>query len=161
MTKNERLKYLRKDVLHLTLEKFGEPLDLQKSSLSSIENGKVLTDKVARAVCKHYNVNPEWLSEGTGEIFQPVDRREKIRAWAEDALQGEPDTFKYKFVAMLTELPDEWWSALEKKALELFREEDPEGAKAIEDEVEEYRRQLELEKSREESSSHSRASGEE
>jgi len=160
MTKNERVKYLRKDVLDLTLEKFGEPLDMKKNSLSAIENGRPLTEKVARAICRHYNVNPEWLSEGTGEIFLPADRRQRIQAWAEQALQDAPDSFKYKFVAMLTELPDEWWAALEKKALELFREEDPEGAKVIEDEVEEYRRELELEKSQEASSSPSHASGE-
>lgn len=160
MTKNERVKYLRKDVLNLTLEKFGEPLDMKKNSLSAIENGRPLTEKAARAICRHYNVNPEWLLEGTGEIFLPIDRTEKIKAWAEHALQDAPDSFKYKFVAMLTELPDEWWEVLEKKALELFREEDPDGARAIEDEVEEYRRQLELEKSREESSSRSLASGE-
>ena len=35
----ERIRYLRKDLLNLTLDKFGDKLGLKKSTLSTIENG--------------------------------------------------------------------------------------------------------------------------
>lgn len=161
MTEAERIKYLRKDVLGLTLGEFGRRMDVSAGTLSPVETGKnPVSPKMRRTICATYNVNEEWLISGQGDIFVSADRRQKLQEWAERALKDAPDSFKYKFVAMLTELPDEWWEVLEKKALEIFHDEDPDGARAIADEVEEYRRQLELEKSREESSSRSLASGE-
>ncbi len=131
MTANERLKFLRKDSLHYSLEKFGERLGVQKSTLSAIENGSTLTDKMVKAICREYGVNEEWLVSGEGEMFAPVDRKTKLLAWADKVLADSPDSFRWKFVSLLTELPDEWWEVLEEKALEIFAEEDPAGAAAI------------------------------
>lgn len=160
-TEGERIKYIRKDILHLTLDKFGERFGVKKSILSSIENGNaVVTDQMRKSICIAYGISEEWLRSGTGDIYAAQDRKEKLTAWVNNVLSGSPDSFRCRFIALLSELPDEWWNVLEQKALEIFREENPEGAKAIEDEVAEFRRQLELEKSREESSSRSLASGE-
>lgn len=67
---NERLKELRKEHLHLTLEKFGEPLGVKHSALSHLENGKnKLTDQMILSICRTYNVNEEWLRTGNGKVF--------------------------------------------------------------------------------------------
>lgn len=69
MTSNERVKLLR-NTLNLSQEKFGERLGMKKSSISTIEKGvNNLTDIVAKAICREFNVDYFWLTEGEGEMF--------------------------------------------------------------------------------------------
>lgn len=73
MTQGERVKEIRKS-LNLTLEKFGEPLGVGKTAISNIErNMRNLTEQMLKAICREYGVNEEWLKNGTGEMFIPVD----------------------------------------------------------------------------------------
>lgn len=70
---NERLKELRKEHLHLTLEKFGEPLGVKHNTVSQLENGKnKLTDQMILLICRTYNVNEKWLRTGNGPVFQDL-----------------------------------------------------------------------------------------
>lgn len=70
MTVGERIKDLRTNLLDLTLEKFGEKLGVQKSAISKIEKGeRKLTEQMAKSICREYNVNYFWLTEGDGEPF--------------------------------------------------------------------------------------------
>lgn len=127
----DRIKDLRK-MLKLTQEEFGARIGLKKNSLSQIESKKnSLSPQNVLAVCREYGVNEKWLVSGEGEMFAPVDRKTKLLAWADKVLADSPDSFRWKFVSLLTELPDEWWEVLEEKALEIFAEEDPAGAAAI------------------------------
>lgn len=69
MKKGERVKILRKS-LHLTLEKFGDRLGLKNNTISAIETGRNnLTDSLAKLICREYNVNYLWLTEGVGEMI--------------------------------------------------------------------------------------------
>lgn len=75
---NERLKELRKEHLHLTLEKFGESLGVKNSAISKLENGRTnLTDQMILAICRTYNVNEEWLRNGTGPVFKDVPEEDE------------------------------------------------------------------------------------
>ena len=71
---NERIKEVRKS-LGLTLEKFGKSLGVTKVAISNIENGnRGVTDQMFLSVCRVYNVNEDWLRNGTGEMFnKPSD----------------------------------------------------------------------------------------
>ena len=61
MTHGERVKEIRK-TLNLTLEKFGEKLGVGKTAISNIEKGnRNLTDQMAKAICREYNVNYDYL----------------------------------------------------------------------------------------------------
>jgi transcriptional regulator with XRE-family HTH domain len=76
---NTRLKELRKEHLHLTLEKFGEPLGVTKSALSNLENGnRSLTDQMLLLICRTYNVNEEWLRTGNGPVFQELPEEDEF-----------------------------------------------------------------------------------
>lgn len=76
---NERLKELRKEHLHLTLEKFGEPLGVKHAALSHLENGKnKLTDQMILLICRTYNVNEEWLRTGNGPVFQELPEEDEF-----------------------------------------------------------------------------------
>ncbi len=69
MTQGDRVKLLRKS-LNLTLEKFGEKLGVGKTAISLIENGKnSLTEAMSKSICREYNVDYFWLTEGKGEMF--------------------------------------------------------------------------------------------
>lgn len=75
MTQGERIKELRK-ALDLTLEKFGERLGVGKTAISKLEKGeRNLTDQMCKSICREFNVNEEWLRDGTGdmEAIKPDD----------------------------------------------------------------------------------------
>ena len=72
MTQGERVNQIRK-TLDLTLEKFGEKLGVQKSSISEIEKDRVaLSDQMAKSICREYNVNYDYLMYGEGEMFDDL-----------------------------------------------------------------------------------------
>lgn len=70
MTVGERVKELRKNILGLSMEAFGEKLGVKKAAISNIENGnRNLTEQMAKSICREYRVNYFWLTEGDGEPF--------------------------------------------------------------------------------------------
>lgn len=69
MNVGERVKMIRKEK-KLTQESFGERLGTTKNNISMIESGKNnLTEAMAKAICREFNVDYFWLTEGTGEMF--------------------------------------------------------------------------------------------
>ena len=72
MTQGERIKKIRK-ALGLTQEKFGKQLGMKSNSISQLEKGvNNLTDQMARAICREYNVNYDYLIYGNGEMFNKL-----------------------------------------------------------------------------------------
>ncbi len=66
---NERIKELRKK-LGLTLEKFGDRVGVTKVAISNIEKGnRNVTEQMFKSVCREFNVNEEWLRNGSGDMF--------------------------------------------------------------------------------------------
>lgn len=64
MTPNDRVRILRKE-LGLSQRSFGEKLGIKVSSVSTIENGvNKLTEMMAKAICRTFNVDYLWLTEG-------------------------------------------------------------------------------------------------
>ena len=65
----DRLKELRKQ-LGLTMEEFGSKLGVRKTTISSLENGvNNFTEQMILSICNVYNVNEQWLRNGTGDMF--------------------------------------------------------------------------------------------
>lgn len=72
MTQGERVREIRK-AMGLTLEKFGEKLGVGRGAISAIEIGRRnLTDQMAKAICREYNVNNLYLQTGKGEMFNAL-----------------------------------------------------------------------------------------
>ena len=66
---NDRIKELRK-TLGLSQESFGEKIGITKSSVSGFENGsRNPSEQTIKSICREYNVDYFWLTEGTGEMF--------------------------------------------------------------------------------------------
>lgn len=117
MTVGERVRLLRKKYLHLTQENLGEPLGLTRANIANIEAGRIsVTDRVIIALCDKFNVNEEWLRSGTGEIFVELSREEEIAEFIGCVLAEKEDSFKKRYIDMLSKLDDDGWAALERVA---------------------------------------------
>lgn len=77
MTVNERIKEIRKS-LDLTLDKFGERIGVKKAAVSRWENGDKIADRMILSICREFNVNEDWLRNGTGEMFLQRDKLQII-----------------------------------------------------------------------------------
>ena len=121
-TLNERVKLLRK-TLDLTMEKFGDRLGVKKNSISQIESGKnALTEQMIKSICREFDVDEEWLRNGTGSMFIERTRDEEIAKFIGTIQSVEDDSFMKKFISMLAKLDESEWVLLEKMALKLTKE---------------------------------------
>lgn len=65
----ERLKLLRK-TLKLNQNEFGQKINLSGAQIGSYETGRRdLTTRSIEDICREFNVNKDWLINGTGEMF--------------------------------------------------------------------------------------------
>ena len=121
-TLNERVKLLRK-TLDLTMEKFGEKIGVKKSAISLIESGKnSLTEQMIKSICREFDVDEEWLRNGTGSMFIERTRDEEIANFIGTIQSVDDDSFMKKFISMLAKLDESEWKLLEKMALRLTKE---------------------------------------
>lgn len=106
---NERVKQLRKS-LGLSGEKFGERLGVKRNTVSQLESGtNNLTDQMFKAICREYNVNPDWLRDGSGDMFVQLSSRDRITSLVEQVLSSD-DEFRQKVFIALGELSEEEWN---------------------------------------------------
>ena len=111
---NERIRTLRK-TLGLTLEKFGQKINIAKSTLSNIEKNRYpANDRIIQSICREFDVNEEWLRYGTGEMFRTLTRNEIITDFAADLLKDEEESFRRRLIEALASLDTNDWIVLEK-----------------------------------------------
>ena len=116
---HKQLKKLRKE-LELTQQEFSEKIGVSRSNIGKYESGiSEPSTAVISLICKEFNVNEDWLRNGSGDMFLPVDRNADIAKLTKQLLNEETDSFKNRFVSMLANLNAEEWEFLEKKAQEL------------------------------------------
>lgn len=81
---NKRLKKLRK-ILGLNQSAFGDVLGISQQSVGKIETGvNNLTDRNIDIICEKFNVNPEWLRTGEGEMFLPPPENPFLNSLAKE-----------------------------------------------------------------------------
>ena len=111
---NERIKFLRKELLHITMEEFGEHVGVSKGAISNIENGsRNVTEQMFKSICREFGVREEWLRFGEGEPFGSYTRNEKIAEFANSVMKEENENFKKRFINALAELSEEQWKVIE------------------------------------------------
>ena len=79
MNLGERLKCLRNELLgeKFTMKSFGEKLGVSGDVIKNIEYNRVeIKDHMIKLICQTFNVNEEWLRNGTEPIFKE-DNKEK------------------------------------------------------------------------------------
>lgn len=99
---NERIKELRK-ALSLTQQEFAERLSLKRNTIATYEMGKsVPSDRTITDICEKYNVNEEWLRNGTGEMFRAKEENSIIAKAT--MLLGEKDPLFEAFIDTYSKL---------------------------------------------------------
>lgn len=122
-TINERFREVRLTLgsnKKISQEAFAKEIGLSRSELANIEYDKTEPkDFTIKQVCDKFHVNEAWLRHGEGEMFRKMTREQEISKFVGAALTSEPESFRKRFLAMLSRLNTEEWEVLEKMALEL------------------------------------------
>ena len=91
---NNRIKKLRRE-LELTQEKFGARIGVKGNTVAQWESGRNdPPDSAITFICKEFDVNEEWLRNGTGEMFKPSPSS------ALDTLAAEFNLDKASYIAI-------------------------------------------------------------
>lgn len=115
----DRIKKLRK-TLDLTQREFGERIGVKGTTIANYELGRNEPgDAIIFSICREFNVNEEWLRTGSGEMFLQSNRNADIARLTKELLSEESDSFKNRFISMLSNLSVDEWEYLERKAKEL------------------------------------------
>ena len=126
LTISERIRFLRKEKLHLTQEALGEPLGLTRANIANIEAGRIaVTERVIISLCKEFKINEEWLRTGEGEMFVPLTRSEAIAEFAGSLMKEEDASFKKRLIEALAKLNEQEWEVLEGIAQKLTNSDQP------------------------------------
>lgn len=65
---NERIKLLRKE-LGLSQEAFGNKIGSTRDAIAAYERGVTIKEPIVKLICRTFNVDYFWLTEGVGEMF--------------------------------------------------------------------------------------------
>ena len=107
-----RIKGIRKGA-GLTLEKFGSKIGITAASLSTIENGKSNpSGQTVLMICREFNINEDWLRDGTGEPFMQLSREETIAEYVGRINGGHITDIEESIIKFMAETPVEEWETL-------------------------------------------------
>lgn len=99
---NERIKELRK-ALKLTQQEFADRLNIKRGAIANYEVGRnEPIDAVISLICKEFNVNEEWLRDGTGEMFRSEEENSIVAKAT--MLLGEKDPLFEAFIDTYSKL---------------------------------------------------------
>ena len=77
----DRIKKIRKE-LDLTQQKIADRLGVQRNTIAMYEMGKTApSEAIILSICREFNVNEQWLRDGTGGMFIEQTRDEQIASF--------------------------------------------------------------------------------
>lgn len=119
-TLNERIKMVR-NALGLTQQEFADRIKVKRNTVATYEMGRSTPSYSAIAlICNEFNVNEEWLRNGTGKMFKSRTREQEIGAFANQVMDMEDDAFVKRFVEALTKLDAKDWECIERISAKLL-----------------------------------------
>lgn len=111
-TIGERIRWLRKQQLSMTVVTFGEKIGITNPSVSNIENGKTNpSEQTVRAICREFGVDEFWLREGKGKPFAEKSREAEVGEMLKSLLSERPESFRSRLLTALLRFDpngDEW-----------------------------------------------------
>ena len=114
---NERIKQLR-IALNLTQDAFAKRLGVKRNTIGNYETGnRVPSEQSIFSMCREFNVNEEWLRNGTGEMFYTMSQDEELAYIVGRALPAADEKLKETFIALgklSQELTPEDWKVIKK-----------------------------------------------
>lgn len=120
----DRIKKIRKE-LDLTQQEFADRIGVKRGGIANYEIGRnEPTDSVISLICREFNINEDWLRTGEGEMFIKQTRDEQIASFVGSIQSSEDDSFKKRFISMLSALDESDWEVLEKMVIMLHNKKD-------------------------------------
>ncbi|WP_418421586.1 helix-turn-helix domain-containing protein, partial [Butyribacter intestini] len=114
MELHERIRFLRKDTLKMSMDAFGKQLGVSRDTINNIERNRLARPEqklsLLKLMCKEFNVSEKWLLDGEGEMF--VSDETEYNALIEQMLSSENEFVKniFKTFALFDEKD---WEALQ------------------------------------------------
>lgn len=111
-----RIKQIRKEK-NLTQVEFGERIGVKGNTVTNYETGlRNPTDAVILSICREFNVNEDWLRNGTGKMY-----KERDGSFSEllVELEDSDDDFIKSLITVYMGLDEDSKSALRKIAKEM------------------------------------------
>lgn len=109
----ERIRFLRKDTLNITLKEMSDRLHVSLSNLGNVETGKInATSRLISDISREFGVDPTWLETGVGEMFHKPSVDEELAAFASSILSGD-NPFKKRVFYAMSRMDDAAWEAFE------------------------------------------------
>lgn len=110
-----RIKEVRK-YFNLTQTDFGQRIGVKGNTVTGYETGlRTPSDAVILSICREFNVNEEWLRNGSGQMFELVSAYEKAYNRFGYIMENSSPS-KKAALTMLLELlysvPDDQWNVL-------------------------------------------------
>lgn len=104
----DRVKYLRKDFLHLTQDEFSKKLNISRANVANIESSRVsITERTIQDICRIFSINEDWLRFGHGDIERPpMGKGNELVELIADLVQTDDD-FSKQFIIEYLKLSDD------------------------------------------------------
>ena len=116
---HSRIKEIRK-AQGLTQQAFAEELKISKGNIVSYETGRRNpSDGIVSLICNKYGVSEEWLRDGIGEMFEPLDRDQEIAKIAAEMFGRDESEFRFQLQKLVSEMTEDEIVMLTKMAVKL------------------------------------------
>ncbi len=110
----ERIRFLRKETLNLTLKEMSDRLHVSLSNLGNVETGKInATTRLISDISREFGVDPIWLETGEGEMFRKPSIDEELAAFAGSIISGD-NPFKKRVFYAMSRMDDAAWDAFQR-----------------------------------------------
>ena len=114
-----RIREVRKSQ-NMTMKEFGEKLNLTNAMISMLEAGKAeLSVKNRQAILRTFNVNPNWLDTGEGDMFIKLDANKELAIEMAKIFKLEENDPRRRIIKALLTIPSEDWDSIMDSAIKL------------------------------------------
>lgn len=116
MTINERIKKLRKS-LGLSQAEFGKNIGVSRDVINNLDRSESAVEPkplMIEHICSVYNVNPDWLMHGDGEMFLAKTVEDELQEFLANVVTDDDESIRKRFVLALSKLDGDDWKTVEK-----------------------------------------------
>lgn len=105
----------------LSQSELARKLDVTPAYIWKILNKEdaMPSDRFLKSICSVFDINQEYLLNGTGEMFVKKTMDQELSEFAADLMMDEEDSFRRRLIRALSKLDEKQWEVLEQIAKEL------------------------------------------
>ena len=114
-TISERIIFVCNEKADGNMSAFARKIGVTPAYISKLKNEPERTpsDRTIADICREFGVDRNWLVDGIGDPFRPVDRNHQIASVLSSAISHN-DTARDRLIRAFSQLPDEMYGQAEK-----------------------------------------------